>query len=1033
MAHQPRIQLLGNPVLTIGSEALYLPPRLIALLSTFTLRKVSVLDRAEISGILWPHATPASGRHSLSQSLYMLRKETRGRLRIRGTSRTIEFGDLAADVYEFEDAIEKGDWESAAGLFRGELLDGFEIPQATDFNEWISSLRSRYHELALTVAEELELQGAASAAANLRSRLLGGGSSSILVDRAVPDRPSIAKGRTSHEPSTDAAARFGVRSAFFVGRKQELSVLEHFHEQSVLSGMTCVLLEGEAGIGKTTLVHRFARRRALRGSRVVVAQSYAAEAHVPFGVVAQWLDDLPNVESGIGPPWDQILANAFPDYWPGPSSSPMLDDGSSHQYQILEALTRLFTEASLQQPLLMVLDDADFADPASTAFVHYLARRSPQAPILFLGTARTSSPSTSGLFASWRNLQRIVLQPMSLREAELLIAKLTGSHTASSDLARETVKRTGGNPLLISNLLAAAAPDRSAKLPDSVVEFFEPRFAALSIDALVTLAAIGMVGEPAGIELVAEVAGLPAGGDSARAVLNDLTDEGLIIHEPEGTLRPRHGLVTEAALAKLPEAERRALYGRAPRIMQGVGRSSAAVTAVQHDIAGDRKEAFEAAMIAAAASKDLFASREQEFFLKLALSNATDADAAAEVRIALGELLRIKGRFGEGLDMVAEEMMEAASPILKRRAAAARLDIRLAGSTDPKSTAAAFYQIEELASYLDDETVAELYWHLAQAAHDLGSVADTLGAAQRAENHLQRVDSPSVRSIRLAANCALVVGLYSSAREGLARLDGIISAMPLHPGSISHCLASQGSLLVMEGNLLEGEARLLEGLELAERYWLHTILHTLHNNLGVCYIERGRYSDAERELSKAGECVGTEDSTVAIDNLAILQVERAEWELAARTTRAITSSAETRSSRRLFLHHAINGLASLELGRLAQAFESKREIELLFQSHEYWSNDMSYVETFLARMLAMEGKENEARTRLETALEVYHGRYMMCRSRLELELARLDLRSDPGASLRRCERMLERLRGSGARPLIERFEELADRARLRLS
>jgi tetratricopeptide (TPR) repeat protein len=210
-------------------------------------------------------------------------------------------------------------------------------------------------------------------------------------------------------------------------------------------------------------------------------------------------------------------------------------------------------------------------------------------------------------------------------------------------------------------------------------------------------------------------------------------------------------------------------------------------------------------------------------------------------------------------------------------------------------------------------------------------------------------------------------------------------------------------------------------------------LFSLHNNLGVCYTDQGRYQDAllqfeeatrlgaELNLSSTGKGVS--------DNLAMLHLERGDFELALRTVRGAMSRAPTRSPRELFHRHALIGLCSLELGLLAQAFEAKREIDLLFQHHEYWGSDVSYVETFLARMLVMEGQPDVARARLEAAAEIYRTRDLLCLARLELERVRIDLKTDPAGALERAESMLGALRGTGARPLVDRFEDLADRAR----
>jgi tetratricopeptide (TPR) repeat protein len=1029
----PYIQLLGAPRVTLGSEILSLSTKQVALLSLFPIKRVRRIDRGEVSRILWPQSSLASGRHSLSQCLYRLGVISKGRFPVTGTSTAIELGEVHIDLNQFVAAVRRCDWHEAESLLRGDLLEGISIPDADEYNALLAKARARYRRLAEDVAEELILGGHHELSAGLLNRLphslhqsrTGASVSELLSQNARLE----TKGRAlTGVDQSSLLTKFNIP---FVGRRDELKLLEQYSEQSIRDGIVTILVEGEAGIGKTSLVERFTRRRALRGSRTISARGYGAESQLPFGIVAQWLRDLPPNSISADSPWIHVIDRYFPGIFGTGNAPSAYDHEASDAYQVLEALTQLFGTLSESYPLIVVTDDAQFTDPASVGFAHYVSRRSPASRILFVNIVTTPVVTSGNPFRDWDNLVRLTVKPFSPSEAAMLIEKMVGttSVTANSFLT-EVPRKAGGNPLLIMLLLAAAEATETTTVPDSIIDFFTPHFDKLSADALGFLAAMSILGNAANPGIAAKIAGLSVSPDAVSPELSELVEMSLVLTERDGTILPRHGIVTEAALRRLPEVEQRAMFGRAARVLEDRGLSSPAVSAVHHDIAGERLQAFRAAITAASASKDLYAVREQEFFLKLALSNAPDIESAAQVRISLAELYRSDGRFKEGLQMVAEDLLQSAPSNVQARATATRLAIRLASVKDIEGTAQALYQIEELSEHLDKETTAELYLALAAAAHDLGYVSDTLLAAQRT-HEITELLAPTTRATRLASNCAFLVGVYHDVDVGLAKTAQLVAAPGLTSEARSHCLTAHGSLLVLAGRLLEAEPALLEAVQLAERHWLQNTLTSLHNNLGLCYLEQGRYEEATRAFEKASNGPGPNDSVIATDNLATTFLECGDFKLAIQTLTRTSHPALLRSSRRLFLYHAIIGLASLELGLLAKAFEAKREIELLFQSHEYWSNDTSYIEAFLARMLTMEGNEAGARARLEKAIEIYEHRDVMCRSRLELALAGLDLRTDPSASLRRCERMLEQLRGSGARPLIERFEDLADRARLR--
>jgi tetratricopeptide (TPR) repeat protein len=1006
-----RIALLGPATILVRGATVQLSPRHLALASLFLLTKGSWLERGVVSRLLWPRSSAASGRHSLSQVVYSL-QQALGQRFIRGTRDHIQMDRVSSDIEDFDHSLASANWRTAADLVRGPLLDGLELNSA-EFEDWLDQQRESYRESTDRVIEALLLEDNGQYAADLALRLR----IQAPVVGGTGELPATCQPKTSQ----------------FVGRGEEISKLERLYSLTKAAGFQAVIVEGEPGIGKTSLVDRFARIRVLRGDYPLIARGFAPEQNVPFGIAAQWIRGVEPVKLGsLQQPWQEILGSAFPGTIER-NGIPPAETGPSGEFRVLEALRHLFIAISEERPLILVLDDALYSDAASVSLVHYLSRRASSAQILFVATIRSTTVSAGDPFDGWDNVQRIKVGPLTRPDTEALVQRLSSNKYSnwSPTTISGLIDRTGGNPLLLSLLLCSNLDQPLEDVPDSVAEFFTPRLRELSLAALKLMASVSIIGDNPSMPLATQVTGLsPA---DVQAAIRELESCGLVASQQPDSFSTRHGMVSEVAESYLPAVDRRVMYGRAARALSESGHSPS-VVAVHHDIAGDKTRAFETAVSAAEASEALHATREREFFLKLALSNAPDHRAEAQIRIELAKLYQEQGKSDNGLSIINPACLTNAPLPLRNLARAYELQIRLSTVDPNRLPSEAFGEIRALEIDLDSEIVAGLYSTLAAAAHDLGQTQLTIAAAQRTID-IVRNSAATVRSAVFASRAALILGLYSGVEQGLALFDGLKPLIGSTIHSLCQCLPYEATLVLSSGRLLEAEQLFLQALELVERTCMYGGLFTIRNNLGACYLEQGRFDEAQRELEEAlrvaGELTAPSNAAIASDNLGYLHYEQSRFELALRTVRDVQGPNIERSARSLFTRHALIGLCSLEFGQLAQAFESKREIDLLLTQYDYWSNDLSYVETFLSRMLVLEGKPERARARLETAIDVYRNRDMMCRARLELELGRLELKTSAGAALERAETMLQLLRGSGARPLIDRFEELADRARLR--
>jgi DNA-binding SARP family transcriptional activator len=138
-----------------------LGPRHLALLALVAAAGRKGVSRDRVIGILWSETEEEQARHTLSQTLYSLRRETGSDL-VRGTTQLRLDPALSSDVGELEEAIGAGAPEAAAALYSGRFLDGFYLPAAPEFERWVEEERDRWHRATLGVFERLAAQADAS-------------------------------------------------------------------------------------------------------------------------------------------------------------------------------------------------------------------------------------------------------------------------------------------------------------------------------------------------------------------------------------------------------------------------------------------------------------------------------------------------------------------------------------------------------------------------------------------------------------------------------------------------------------------------------------------------------------------------------------------------------------------------------------------------------------------------------------------------------------------------------------------------------
>lgn len=360
-------------------------------------------------------------------------------------------------------------------------------------------------------------------------------------------------------------------------RERELDILHQALDRLAQGAGSFLLIEGPAGIGKTTLLNEAAHRGQKRDLLVRLARGGELEQDIPFGLIRQLLEpvisrraegDRAKLLSGRA----ELALIALGGVPPG------APEEGNDPYAAIHGLYWLVTNLCESQPLLLGIDDAQWADGQTLRFVDYVSRRLEDLPAVFLITVRSGEPDPPPELEGLRS-EATVLHPRSLTQSAVrrLIAADTKSEP-SADFSEACINATGGNPFLVTEVLRALRADSLSPGTDAaqIVTRFRPenvaRYALLRLgrfgpEAIELARAVAVLGGSPQLRHAAKLADL----DEERArVLSDQLREAEIL-APGLPLDFVHPLVRQAIYSDLPEGQRSAMHRRAAEVLAATG------------------------------------------------------------------------------------------------------------------------------------------------------------------------------------------------------------------------------------------------------------------------------------------------------------------------------------------------------------------------------------------------------------------------------------------------------------------------------
>ena len=437
-----------------------------------------------------------------------------------------------------------------------------------------------------------------------------------------------------------------------LGRERELSAIDALLAAPRAGRGAVALVEGPAGIGKSALLAEATRRAQAMGFGVLRATGAELEREFAFGVARQLF--APMIGSGAMAGDDLFEGAAAHAAAPlglpaaqGETTTPtgVVGDPVSAAMHGLYWLTLGLAERA---PLLVAVDDAQWADAVSLAFVCYLARRVQDAPVLVLVTARSVvGAGRDEPVAQLRALPGLtVLRPAPLSEpAVAQLIGQSGLRGAHEDFVRACHHASGGNPFLLGELLdalrtegargSAADAERVARIaPHSITRAVLGRLIELGRDAERLAGAFAVLGAGAPLSDAVTLAQVEASAVAA-AVDAFIAAHILTAERPYEFVHP---LVQAAIYEALPPARRADAHARAARLRALGGASVGRVAA--HLLGADPAQDGWAIETLRAAARDASANgapSSAASYLQRALRETPDRELRAELLLELAE------------------------------------------------------------------------------------------------------------------------------------------------------------------------------------------------------------------------------------------------------------------------------------------------------------------------------------------------------------------------------------------------------------
>lgn len=614
-----------------------------------------------------------------------------------------------------------------------------------------------------------------------------------------------------------SAARLG---STVVGREAELAAVAAFLDAGAV-GPAALLVEGEAGIGKTTIVAAALDTAACAGLRVLVARPAEGEAELPFAALGDLL-------SGLG---DDALARLAAPQRQAIEVALGRSDGGASEHALSRGLLELLRGAAVGGDLLLVVDDAQWLDRPTSSALSFALRRLGTAPLRVLIAVRR--PDGAAVepplgVAEWE-LRRLVVGPLSVTELGAMLRDRLGEQLPRPRVAA-VHRSSGGNPMFALEL--ARRPEGARVDGTTLTGAVAERLRALDPRERTAVSFAATALRPT-TDLL-----LRAGVE--RAGLHAALASGVLEFEAD-RVRFVHPLLGSVAYELLLPDERREFHARLAAVSVDVSEHG-------HHVARSAVAPDEAAAATLEQAAELAAARGDHagaaaFLLRAAELTPEPAGEAANWREArAAEQLALAGG-------IAAAGALARSLVERVPAGACRAEARLTGMLCAVGSEMSYEDaLAELTLAIDDgegddELQARMHVAVTETLLGLGRFSEAVRHVGTAVQLAERAGAQAVIVTALGylgvAEAALGFGVTASSRRALEQWDGSV----ILAGSYSPRMAL--AFACLQASAFEESEQLFdEETAAAAENGLETMEITARGHLAQAQLRSGRWAAA---------------------------------------------------------------------------------------------------------------------------------------------------------------------------------------------
>jgi predicted ATPase len=686
-------------------------------------------------------------------------------------------------------------------------------------------------------------------------------------------------------PARELSVLERIERGRLVGRDRELQQARALWSRALSGQGQMLLISGEPGIGKTRLMRELVTHVEVSGNRALVGQCYS-EGGAPYAPFAQILRAGLDGGSGEGLDLpDFVLADLItlaPElrlHYPGVQPNPLLDP-ESEQQRLFENMVAFCRALSERAPLLLVLEDAHWADSGTLSLLRHLARRTGRQRLMLAATyreveldeTRPFRQAQADLFRE-RLATRLKLSRLDREQTRDMLAALFAEEI-TAEFLDGIHRETEGNPFFIEEVCKALVEsgevfyqdghwDRPSmdelEIPQSVRVAIQSRVGKLPTQVQDTLRLAAILGREFDFDTLAAASELD---EDALIEALESAEGAQLIEELSGrggvTFAFPHALIAATLVEGVRTLRRRRLHRRGAAAIEGLRPDDFEALAYHHAEAGNAEQALTYYTRAGERASAAYANQEAERHFRAALDLAHSETKRAHLLSELGVVLARLSQHEEAIETWRKGIALYRS--LGQQEGIARLYARSAraawhaGDT-PRGLALCREGVAAVAGAPDSPEMANLLHETARACWFNGLPDEAIPLCHQALEMAERLGS-----VRVQAEALTTLGVFpgQQAEEALSALTRAVE-LAESAGLVRQASRAHNNLAVRLGlsDLQAARSHFLQAAELErQRGAVVSQLFSSSNAISMAVIQ-GDFAAAEAELRSMRQLLDT--------------------------------------------------------------------------------------------------------------------------------------------------------------------------------